>query len=57
MLPAPVHPDQSFRLIPIRRSRASRSSVPIDPDQPFQAIPISVGMGVESVEGRDGARW
>lgn len=56
-VPAPVHPDQSFRLIPIRYSRAVRSGVPIDPDQPFQAIPISVGMGVESVEGRDGARW
>ena len=26
-------------------------------DQPFQVIPISADMGVESVEGRDGARW
>ena len=56
-MPAPGHPDQSFRLIPIRHSRAVRSRVPNEPDQPFQVIPISVGRGVDSVDGRDGARW
>jgi len=41
-VPAPAHPDQSFRSIPIRVSRRSRSGVPIDPDHAFQSIPISV---------------
>jgi hypothetical protein len=37
-VPAPVHPDRSFRLIPIAVSDRSRSPVPGDPDQRHEPV-------------------
>ena len=38
LLPAPVDPDQSFRLIPIAVSDRSRSPIPGDPDQRHESV-------------------